>query len=117
MLDFPTFASTFAYTQVSTGWPASQRVLELMNRENNLDQNEVGTSQDVRGADRVPWGWNLPTRDKDPVLHDIRFTVEPGQTVAIVGQTGSGKTSLVKLINRTYDATQRAGAGGWRECA
>ncbi|HSA99459.1 MAG TPA: ATP-binding cassette domain-containing protein, partial [Anaerolineales bacterium] len=34
------------------------------------------------------------------------FNVKPGQTVAIVGQTGAGKTSLVKLINRTYDATQ-----------
>jgi ATP-binding cassette subfamily B protein len=40
------------------------------------------------------------------VLQDISFRVKPGQTIAIVGQTGAGKTSLVKLINRTYDATQ-----------
>src|SRR5690606_15091217 len=33
------------------------------------------------------------------------FTIEPGQTVAIIGQTGSGKSTLTELINRTYDAT------------
>jgi ATP-binding cassette subfamily B protein len=32
--------------------------------------------------------------------------VKPGQTVAIVGQTGTGKTSLMKLVNRTYDASE-----------
>jgi ATP-binding cassette subfamily B protein len=39
-----------------------------------------------------------------PALQDVSFTVRPGQTVAIVGQTGAGKTTLVKLVNRTYDA-------------
>jgi ATP-binding cassette subfamily B protein len=43
---------------------------------------------------------------QEDVLENISFKVKPGQTVAIVGQTGAGKTSLVKLINRTYDATQ-----------
>jgi ATP-binding cassette subfamily B protein len=41
--------------------------------------------------------------DGEPVLQDVSFKVNPGQTVAIVGQTGAGKTSLVKLVNRTYD--------------
>jgi ATP-binding cassette subfamily B protein len=39
------------------------------------------------------------------VLDDVSFAVKPGQTVALVGQTGSGKTSIVKLLNRIYDAT------------
>jgi ATP-binding cassette subfamily B protein len=42
----------------------------------------------------------------ESVLQNISFKVKTGQTVAIVGQTGAGKTSLVRLINRTYDATQ-----------
>ncbi|MBL8965775.1 MAG: ABC transporter ATP-binding protein [Spirochaetaceae bacterium] len=37
-------------------------------------------------------------------LRRVSFAVEPGQTVAIVGRTGSGKTSLVRLINRIFDA-------------
>jgi ATP-binding cassette subfamily B protein len=40
-----------------------------------------------------------------PVLHDISFVAEPGETVAILGATGSGKSSLVQLIPRFYDVT------------
>jgi ATP-binding cassette subfamily B protein len=39
------------------------------------------------------------------VLKDVSFTVEPGQTVAIVGHTGAGKTTLISLMMRFYDAT------------
>ena len=104
MLDFPTFASTFAYTQVSLGIAGARRVLELMNRESNLDQNKVVIGKVIHGQiefRRAGFGYKLT----EPVLNDINFTVQPGQTVAIVGQTGTGKTSLVKLINRTYDVS------------
>ncbi len=40
-----------------------------------------------------------------PVLHDISFTAEPGQTVALLGSTGSGKSTLAQLIPRFYDPT------------
>jgi len=43
--------------------------------------------------------------DSEPVLCEISFTAEPGQTVAILGATGSGKSSLVSLIPRFYDPT------------
>jgi len=39
------------------------------------------------------------------VLHDVSFTVEPGQTVALLGATGSGKSTLVNLLPRFYDVT------------
>jgi ATP-binding cassette subfamily B protein len=38
-----------------------------------------------------------------PVLHDVSFRVEPGETVALVGPTGSGKTSTMALVHRFYD--------------
>ena len=43
--------------------------------------------------------------DHAPVLKDINFVAEPGQTVAILGATGSGKSSLIHLIPRFYDVT------------
>jgi ATP-binding cassette subfamily B protein len=39
------------------------------------------------------------------VLKDVSFTIEPGQTVAIVGHTGAGKTTLISLMMRFYDVT------------
>jgi ATP-binding cassette subfamily B protein len=50
-------------------------------------------------------GVSFSYQEGENVLQNITFKVKPGQTIAIVGQTGAGKTSLVKLINRTYDAT------------
>jgi ATP-binding cassette subfamily B protein len=46
----------------------------------------------------VTFGYN-PDR---PVLHDIDFVAEPGQTVALVGHTGSGKTTITNLIAKFY---------------
>jgi ATP-binding cassette subfamily B multidrug efflux pump len=42
-------------------------------------------------------------RDEHRVLEDVSFTVEPGETVAIVGHTGAGKTTLTSLLLRFYD--------------
>jgi ATP-binding cassette subfamily B protein len=116
MLDFPTFASTFAYTQISLGLSGARRILELINRETNLDQNAAGYTGVMRGEiefrnvsfrySPLPQGGEgSGVRGGEPVLENVSFKVKPGQTVAIVGQTGAGKTTLVKLINRTYDVT------------
>ncbi|KGE16332.1 ABC transporter ATP-binding protein [Paenibacillus wynnii] len=43
--------------------------------------------------------------DSATVLDDVSFTVEPGETVAIMGPTGSGKTTLINLIPRFYDVS------------
>ena len=46
--------------------------------------------------------------DGVPVLKDVSFTAEPGQTIAIVGPTGAGKTTIINLIPRFYDVTKGA---------
>ncbi len=112
LLEFPTFTSTFAYSQISLGLSGARRILELMNRETRLDQNVQGYAQPMKGEvefRNVDFAYpTMKEEDKNAenVLSDISFKVRQGQTVAIVGQTGAGKTSLVKLINRTYDVTR-----------
>jgi ATP-binding cassette subfamily B protein len=105
MLEFPTFTSSFAYTQISLGISGARRILGLMNEETNLDQNNAGFAGTMRGEIEFrDVSFAYPTGE--PVLQNISFHVKPGQTVAIVGQTGAGKTSLVRLINRTYDVNK-----------
>ncbi|HEX2978709.1 MAG TPA: ABC transporter ATP-binding protein [Anaerolineaceae bacterium] len=104
MLDFPTFSSMWAYSRISLGLAGAKRILELMNRENNLDQNVSGFRDAMRGEIEFR-DVTFHYEDNDPSLENISFKVKPGQTVAIVGQTGSGKTTLARLINRTYDVT------------
>lgn len=43
---------------------------------------------------------------KLPVLHDVSFVANPGETIAIMGETGCGKTSLIQLIPRFYEPTE-----------
>ena len=46
--------------------------------------------------------------EPDWVLRDVSFTIEPGQTIAVVGHTGAGKTTLISLLMRFYDVQQGA---------
>ena len=105
LFGFPTFTSLFAYSQISLGLAGGRRILELINRKTDLDQNVEGYAGEMRGEiefKNVNFGYD----DNDLSLENINFRIKPGQTVAIVGQTGSGKSSLTKLINRTYDVRE-----------
>jgi ATP-binding cassette subfamily B protein len=103
MLDFPTFVSLFAYSQISLGVAGARRILELMNQETLLDQNIEGHHKNIIGEvefDHVDFTYDVNT---DCTLKHLSFSLAQGETLAVVGQTGSGKSSLAKLINRTYD--------------
>ena len=52
--------------------------------------------------DHVSFGY----QPDHPILHDISFTAEPGQIIALMGATGSGKSTLINLIARFYEPTR-----------
>jgi len=103
LFGFPTFQTSFAYPQIASGLSSARRILALINAESDLDENSAGYANEMRGAiqfEHVTFNYRSDT----PVLDDVTFEVKPGQTIALVGQTGSGKTSIIKLLNRIYDA-------------
>ena len=104
LLEFPTFTSTWAYSQISSGFSSARRILELINRETYVDQNVLGRTSSIHGEVEFR-NVSFAYPDGDAIVQDVSFKIKQGQTVAIVGQTGAGKTSLAKLINRTYDVT------------
>jgi ATP-binding cassette subfamily B protein len=105
LFGFPTFASLFAYSQVSLGMAGARRILELIKRKTELDRNPTGMRPEMIGQITFH-NVDFAYQEGDLSLQGISFEIEPGETTAIVGQTGTGKTSLVKLLNRTYDVTQ-----------
>ncbi len=84
---------------------AVDRVFETLDtRPEIVDVANAVSVKDMKGAvtfANVSFGY-----DSDhPVVHDLSFTVNPGEIMAIVGPSGAGKTTLVNLIARFYDAT------------
>lgn len=102
LFGFPVFISIFAYSALARGYAGAQRVLELIKTETKLDENAAGHAANIHGSVEFK-NVSFEYIEGIPVLENISFSVEPGQTVAIVGQTGSGKSTLARLINRTYD--------------
>ncbi len=105
LLRFPTNISMFVFSIFRLAGSSAARLLELMNKKTEIDENKEGKEAKFNGSiifKNVDFTY---PDSRTPVLRNISFEVKPGQTVAIVGTTGSGKTTLTKLISRLYDVT------------
>ncbi len=88
---------------VSTGFVSFGRIQKIIRLDEEPLYEGAHPERPLRGEivfDQVNFTYE---GEEAEVLHDINFTVRPGQKIAIMGGTGSGKTSLVNLLPRFYE--------------
>jgi ATP-binding cassette, subfamily B, multidrug efflux pump len=90
------------FNVLQMGMIASERVFKVIDNNDFLDQKGRHAPEVVKGKIEFEKVW-FGYAGENPVLKDISFTVQKGQTLAIVGHTGSGKTTIISLINRLYE--------------
>lgn len=94
---------TMHYALLQRAVASGHRIFELLDIPlENADKPDAKPIGEVEGRvkfENVTFGYD-PDR---PILRNISFTAEPGQTIALVGPTGSGKTSITALAHRFYD--------------
>ena len=80
-----------------------ERIFETIDEPVGIEDKEGAADiGDVIGKvefDHVTFSYD----GEEDVLHDVSFTVEPGQSIALVGPTGAGKSTIVNLLSRFYD--------------
>ena len=91
------------YARMQEGVGASKRVFEILAMEGEVrDLPEAKPLARIEGKVELD-DVHFHYRDDQEVIKGISFTVEPGQTIALVGPSGAGKSTLVQLLHRFYD--------------
>ena len=100
----PIRSLTMQYSVMQRAMASGQRISEVLDVPVDVSDKDgaVALSHDMDGSvefRNVTFGY----RQHQPVLKNISFRVNPGETVALVGPTGSGKSSSMALVHRFYD--------------
>jgi ATP-binding cassette subfamily B protein len=87
---------------------SADRIGEVLEANIDIIDSENASAEPIQNGKVVfeNVSFRYPGAGGDPVLKNISFTANPGETVAILGSTGVGKSSLVNLIPRLYDVTK-----------
>ena len=100
--------ATFMMMQIPRSAVCADRIIEVLDTDTSVPAptgDDVVTTLPERGTlELAAVEYSYPGAD-EPVLRDVSFRVEPGQTVAVVGSTGAGKSTLVNLVPRLFDVT------------
>ena len=96
------------YNILQSAMAAAERVFNVLDTpESIIDPASPLPAEKFRGGIEFDRVW-FAYKDEEYVLKDISFSINPGETVAIVGATGSGKTTIVNLVSRFYDPQRGA---------
>lgn len=90
------------FNVLQMGIIASERVFKVLDNEDYIKNDGKHVPEIVNGKidfENVWFGYS----EDNPVLKNVSFSVNPGETIAIVGHTGSGKSTIVSLLNRLYE--------------
>ena len=90
------------YNIMQAAMASSERIFQLLDTKPEITNIDNPVKPDIQGKIEFRNVW-FAYNPGEWVLKDVSFTVEKGQTVAIVGATGAGKTSIINLISRLYD--------------
>ena len=96
---------SMAFVMIAMSAASAKRIVEVLDEHTDLPSAKQPVQQVADGSiqfDHVTFKYKHGSGQ--PVLNDISFTIQPGETLGIIGGTGSAKSSLVQLIPRLYDA-------------
>jgi ATP-binding cassette subfamily B multidrug efflux pump len=105
------------YNILQAAMASSERIFKLLDTPPEITSPAVTKAPEGPGRIEFDHVWfayrSIPaeagrTTEPDWVLRDVSFTIEPGETVAIVGHTGAGKTTIISLLMRFYDVQKGA---------
>ncbi|HKG53396.1 MAG TPA: ABC transporter ATP-binding protein [Anaerolineales bacterium] len=106
-LFFPVAQFGFIITQMGQAAASADRIFEILDAKNDItDKPDAITLPDVTGTVKFE---NVTFRyfgGGEPVLKNVSFTANPGETIALLGATGSGKTTIINLLPRFYDPSE-----------
>jgi len=103
---FPMGMLGMIITQLAQASASASRIFEILDAKSDVE-DRAGAVELPPVEGRVEFD-HVSLRyfgGGEPVLRDISFVAEPGQTVALLGATGSGKSSVINLVPRFYDVT------------
>ena len=93
------------FNVLQMGMIASERVFKVLDNEDTTMNEGNTNTENLKGKVEFEKVW-FAYIDEQYVLKNIDFTLEAGETLAIVGHTGSGKTSIISLLNRLYQVNK-----------
>ena len=90
------------FNTLQMGMVAVRRVVAILDKNEQIPNQGVLMDKEIKGAIRFE-NLHFSYKKDEPVLHGISFTMEPGETVAVVGATGAGKSTLINILSRFYE--------------